>query len=169
MQKDDEVAGADCAQAAFYPYGSIRDEAAADPAAERFHPGAAHVADGQGRSGLETYLLDRAGPYCLLRSQLFDAPPALLARVSAARLPPDPLDAAVELLVDLWTLRNPGRLRFLRGLEAGQLGALRWRRIVDRLPRQRPLEHALRDEGHPVKSGPGPIGTTEHILRLRRA
>lgn len=157
------------AQAAFYPYGASHGDGPPDRAVERFHPGAAQVEDGQGRTGVETYFLERSGTHWLLRAQLFGAPPVLLARVSAARLPPDPLDAAVDLLIDLWTLRLPGRLRFVRGLQTGQLGTLRWRRIASRLPRQRPLEHALRDEGLAVETQAGPIGTTEHILLLRRA
>ena len=155
------------AQAAFYPYGARRDEADPPPA-ERFHPGAAQVEDGHGHSGLETYFLDRAGSEWRLRSQLFNAPPLLLARVDAARLPDDPLDAAADLLVDLWALRHPGRLRFVRALEAGQLGALRWRRVAARVAAP-PLEHLLRTEGHALTTRPGPIGTTEHILLLRRA
>lgn len=155
--------------AAFYPYGSGRDEGPPDPVDERFHPGAAEVEDAQGRTGIETYLLERTGGDWVLRSQLLDAPPRLIARVSRARLPADPLDAAVELLVDLWTLRQPGRLRFVRGLQAGQLGAPRWRRIVARLPVRPALEDALRGEGHAVRTRAGPIGTTEHVLLLRRA
>lgn len=156
------------AQAAFYPYGTRRDDAAAAEPTGRCHAGAAQVEDGQGRVGLETYFLERAGPDWVLSSRLFDAPALLLARVSATRLPADPLDAAAELLADLWTLRQPGRLRLLRPLrEAGALGPARWRRIATRLPQRPPLENALRAEGHAVRTAPGPIGTTEHILLLR--
>lgn len=157
------------AQAAFYPYGSARDEGPPAAAAARHHPGTAEVQDAAGRIGLETYVLERTGEHWLLKSRLFDAPERLLARVSGKRLPAGPLDTAAELLVDLWTLRQPGRLRFIRGLHAGELGPLRWRRVLARIPLQTPLEHRLRAEGHTVLTGPGPIGTTEHILPLRRA
>lgn len=156
------------AHAVFYPYGSARGDAPPGAAAGP-HPGAAEVRDAQGRVGVETYRLERTGGHWLLRSQLFDAPAQLLARVSRERLPVDPLDAAAELLIDLWSLRHAGRLRFIRSLHAGQLGPLRWRRIAARMPGPPALEQALRAEGHAVRTRSGPIGTTEHILLLRRA
>jgi hypothetical protein len=164
------------AQATFYPYGSARDDVAPDDAAPdsvarkaRSYVGAVEIEDADGRAGLETYFLERHGEHWVLRSQLPEAAPRLLARVSAARLPAEPLDAATELLIDLWTLRQPGRLRFLRALDAGELGPLRWRRVLAGIPQRPPLEHALRSEGLAVTTAPGPIGTTEHILLLRRA
>lgn len=155
--------------ATFYPYGSPRNEAPADAVADRFHAGTAEVQDAGGRTGRETYILERTGHGWLLRSQLFDAPPRLLARVSVERLPAHPLDAAAELLIDVWTLRQPGRLRLVRGLHAGELGPRRWRRVLAQIPHRPSLEHALRSEGLAVRTEPGPIGTTEHILLLRRA
>jgi hypothetical protein len=152
----------------FFPYGSTRDDAPAASAEERWHPGAAEVQDGSGATGTETYFLDRAAGHWLLKSRLLDGPERLLARVGEQRLPAEPAGAAVELLTDLWTLRNPTRLRFIRALQAGALGDLRWRRIAAALATAPPLERVLRAEGHAVRTSPGPIGTTEHVLLLRQ-
>jgi hypothetical protein len=154
-------------ETAFFPYGSTRDDVPA-ASAEQWHPGAAEVLDGTGTTGTETYFLDRAAGHWLLKSRLFDGPERLLARVSEKRLPAEPAAVAVELLTDLWTLRNPTRLRFIRALQAGALGDLRWRRIAAALATSPPLERVLRAEGHAVRTGAGPIGTTEHVLLLRQ-
>jgi hypothetical protein len=151
--------------AAFFPYGLDR---AARPAATRLHPGAAEVAARDGRRGVEIYALERAAGHWHLYSALFDESWRLLARVPEARLPAEPMEAATELLGDLWSLRHGGRLRFVRSLEVGALGRLRWDRIEARVP-PAPLELALRDEGFDVRAVPGPVGTTEHVLLLRRA
>lgn len=156
--------------AAFFPYGLERP---ADPAgaaaALRVHPGAAEVIAGDGRRGVEVYALERDAGHWRLYSALFDESWRLLARVAEARLPAEPMDAASELLVDLWSLRHAGRLRFVRGLEVGALGPVRWRDIETRIPRPAPLEQALRAEGFEVRAVPGPVGTTEHVLLLRPA
>jgi hypothetical protein len=151
---------------AFFPYGQ---EHAAEPAAILLHPGAAEVVAGDGRRGIEAYALERTAEHWQLYSQAFDQPWRLLARVPHARLPAEPMDAATELLIDLWSLRQTARLAFVRSLEVGALGRLRWRRIETRIPRTAPLEQALRDEGHEVREVRGPVGTTEHVLLLRRA
>jgi hypothetical protein len=152
--------------AAFYPYGL---DHAAPAAGEPFHPGAAEVIAGDGARGTEAYRLEREGSHWRLYGQAFDAPWRLLARVHAARLPAEPLDAAAELLTDLWALRQPARLRFVRGLESGALGRLRWRRIEAAIAKPAPLEQLLRAEGHDVREQRGPVGTTEHVLLLKRA
>ncbi len=41
--------------------------------------------------------------------------------------------------------------------------------IEARIPKPAPLEQALRAEGHQVHEVRGPVGTTEHILVLRRS
>ena len=154
--------------AAFFPsgLGSLRPP---DPAAgARLHPGAAEVVAGDGRRGVEVYALEREAQHWQLYSALFDESWRLLARVPEEKLPAEPMDAATELLGDLWSLRHAGRLRFVRSLEVGALGPLRWRRIEDRVP-QAPLEQALRAEGFDVREVRGPVGTTEHVLLLRRA
>jgi hypothetical protein len=151
--------------AAFFPYGLER-EPLPDEAA-RLLPGAAEVISGDGRRGVEVYALARDAGHWQLYSQAFDAPWRLLARAPRARLPEEPMDAATELLVDLWSLRHAGRLRFVRGLELGALGRLRWRDIETRIPQPEPLESALRAEGHEVRETRGPVGTTEHLLVLR--
>ena len=152
--------------AAFYPYGL---EQAAPAAGEPFHPGAAEFVAGDGARGIEAYRLAREGDQWHLSGQALDAPWRLLARVHASRLPPEPADAAAELLTDLWSLRQPARLRFVRGLESGALGRLRWRRIEAAIARPAPLEQLLRAEGHEVRERRGPVGTTEHVLLLKRA
>jgi hypothetical protein len=162
MEQQDHSAGSG---AAFFPYGLDR---AARPAPTRLHPGAAEVAAADGRRGVEIYALEREAGHWQLYSALFDESWRLLARVPEARLPADPMEAATELLGDLWTLRHGPRLRFVRSLEVGALGRLRWDRIQARLPLA-PLEHALRDEGFEVREVRGPVGTTEHVLLLRRA
>jgi hypothetical protein len=152
--------------AAFYPYGL---EHAPDAASEPFHPGAAEIIAGDGARGIESYRLERATGHWLLYGQAFDAPWRLLARVHPARLPQEPADVAAELLIDLWALRQPARLRFVRGLESGALGRLRWRRVEAAVARPAPLEQLLRAEGLEVRAQRGPVGTTEHVLLLRRA
>ena len=159
--------------AAFFPYGH---EGATRPPPEaeaaRLLPGAAEVVTGDGRRGVEVYALEHDAGHWRLYSQAFDEPWRLLARAPRARLPAEPMDAATELLVDLWSLRHAGRLRFVRSLEVGALGRLRWRDIETRIPRPEPpesLERALRAEGHEVREVRGPVGTTEHLLLLRRA
>jgi len=154
--------------AAFYPYG-LEPTPAPAGAGEPFHPGAAEIAVGDGARGLESYRLERQGTHWLLYGQAFDAPWRLLARVHATRLPAEPADAAAELLVDLWSLRQPARLRFIRALESGALGRLRWRQVEAAIARPAPLEQLLRAEGHEVREQRGPVGTTEHVLLLRRA
>ena len=154
--------------AAFYPYGLEPPPATAD-AAEPFHPGAAENVAGNGVHGIESYRLARDGAHWLLHGQALDAPWRLLARAHAARLPAEPADAAAELLIDLWSLRQPARLRFVRGLESGALGHLRWQRIAAAIARPAPLEQLLRAEGHDVRAQRGPVGTTEHVLLLKRA
>lgn len=150
--------------AAFHPYGLER------PAPEALlHPGAAEVVAGDGRQGIEAYALSRDADHWQLHSQLFGEPWRLLARAHRARLPAEPIDAAAELLTDLWALRHAGRLRFVRALESGALGRLRWRRIEAAIARPAPLEQLLRAEGHDVRQQPGPVGTTEHVLLLKRA
>jgi hypothetical protein len=151
---------------AFFPYGQ---EHGPEPAAVLLHPGAAEVAAGDGRRGIEVYALERTAEHWQLYSQVFDQPWRLLARVSHARLPAEPLEVATELLIDLWSLRQTARLAFVRSLEVGALGRLRWRRIETLIPKTAPLEQALRDEGHEVREVRGPVGTTEHVLLLRRA
>lgn len=163
QQHDTGAAGG----AAFFPYGLERPAEPAGPAALRVHPGAAEVVAGDGRRGVEVYALERGAGHWQLYSALFDESWRLLARVPEEKLPAEPMDAASELLVDLWSLRHAGRLRFVRGLEVGALGRLRWDRIQTRIP-QAPLEQALRDEGHEVREVPGPVGTREHVLLLRR-
>jgi hypothetical protein len=162
-QQHTQDAGGD---AAFFPYGLARDSVPDDAA--RLLPGAAEVIAGDGRRGVEVYALERDAEHWQLYSQAFDEPWRLLARAHRARLPAEPMDAATELLVDLWSLRHAGRLRFVRGLEVGALGRLRWRDIETRIP-QEPLEQALRAEGYEVRETRGPVGTTEHLLVLRRA
>jgi hypothetical protein len=154
------------AGAAFFPYGLDRGAA---PAPGHLHPGAAEVVGGDGQRGIEVYALERAAEHWQLYSKAFDQPWRLLARVHHARLAAEPMDAAAELLIDLWSLRQTGRLSFARRLESGELGRLRWRRIEARIPKTAPLEQALRAEGHQVRAVPGPVGTTEHVLLLRRA
>ncbi|MGQ0585786.1 MAG: hypothetical protein ACT4PK_01090 [Gammaproteobacteria bacterium] len=152
---------------AFYPYG--QEQAVPSPqAAARLHPGAAEVVDGDGRRGIEVYRLERTAEHWRLSSNAFDESWRLLARVHHTRLPAEPVEAATELLVDLWTLRQSDRLRFVRGLEVGALGKLRWQRIEEELARPAPLEDALRAEGLEVRTVPGPVGTTEHVLLFRR-
>lgn len=153
--------------AAFYPYGL--EHPAAAGAAEPFHPGAAEFVAGDGTRGIEAYRLVRDGAHWQLAGQALDAPWRLLARAHASRLPAEPADAAAELLVDLWSLRQPARLRFVRGLESGALGRLRWRRVEAAIARPAPLEQRLRAEGHDVREQRGPVGTTEHVLLLKRA
>jgi hypothetical protein len=154
---------------AFYPYGQDGGPAPpAAPAAPRLPLGAAEVAAGDGRHGIEVYALERAAEDWLLHAQAFDQPWRLLGRVHHSRLPAEAAEAATELLGDLWTLRHAGRLRFVRSLDLGALGAPRWQRIEARVPRA-PLEHALRDEGFEVREVRGPVGTTEHMVVLRRA
>lgn len=160
-QQDTATAGG----AAFFPYGQDRP---ARPTPARLHPGAAEVMAGDGRRGVEVYALEREAGHWQLFSALFDEAWRLLARVPETRLPAEPADAAAELIGDLWSLRHGGRLRFVRGLEVGALGRLRWDRIHERIPHAS-LEQALRDEGHEVRAVPGPVGTTEHVLLLRRA
>jgi hypothetical protein len=151
--------------AAFYPYGLPHAPAGAEP----FHPGAAQVVAGDGVEGIESYRLERGPGHWLLYGQSLDAPWRLLARVHASRLPQEPADAAAELLTDLWSLRQPARLRFVRALESGALGRLRWRRIEAAIAKPAPLEQLLRAEGHEVRERRGPVGTTEHVLLLKRA
>jgi hypothetical protein len=154
----------------FYPYGHERAPELPEPAAtERLHPGGAEVGGPDGRRGVEVYALERDADHWQLYAQAFDEPWRLVARALCAGLPEDPLDAVTELLVDLWSLRQAGRLRLVRGLEFGQLGRLRWRRIEAALLQPAPLEQALRAEGHEVRDVRGPVGTTEHVLLLRRA
>jgi len=157
--------GADHGGAAFFPYGLERESEAPDGV----HPGAAEVVAGDGRRGIEVYALERTAAHWQLHSQAFDGPWRLLARVPHARLPAEPMDAATELLIDLWSLRQTARLAFVRSLEVGALGRLRWRRIETLIPKTAPLEQALRAEGHEVREVRGPVGTTEHVLLLRRA
>ena len=152
---------------AFYPYG--QDGGAPPPSAQRVLLGAAEVAAGDGRRGIEVYSLERAAEDWLLHSQAFDEPWRLLGRVHHSKVPAGATDAAAELLGDLWTLRHAGRLRFVRSLELGALGGPRWRVIEARIPQPEPLEQALRAEGHEVREVRGPVGTTEHVLLLRRA
>lgn len=154
--------------AAFFPYGL--DRAGLPDAAERVrvHPGAAEVVTGDGRRGVEVYALERDADHWLLYSQTFDDPWRLLAKVHHGRLPSEPMDAATELLGDLWSLRQTARLRFARSLEFGKLGTARWQRIEARVPHA-PLEQALRDEGFEVREVRGPVGTTEHMVLFRRA
>lgn len=154
--------------AAFYPYG-LELAPAVVGAAEPFHPGAAEIVTGDGTTGIESYRVARDGAHWLLHGQALDARWRLLARVHAARLPAEVADAASELLIDLWSLRQPARLRFVRGLESGALGRLRWRRIAAAIARPAPLEQLLRAEGHEVREQRGPVGTTEHVLLLKRA
>jgi hypothetical protein len=151
--------------AAFYPYGLEHAPAGAEP----FHPGAARIVAGDGGEEIESYRLERGPEHWLLYGQSLDAPWRLLARVHASRLPAEPADAAAELLTDLWSLRQPSRLRFVRGLESGALGRLRWRRIEAAIAKPAPLEQLLRAEGHEVRERRGPVGTTEHVLLLKRA
>jgi len=152
---------------AFYPYG--QDGGAAPPTAQRVLLGAAEVAAGDGQRGIEVYALERAAEHWLLHSQAFEAPWRLLGRVHHSRLPAEAGEAAAELLGELWSLRHAGRLRFVRSLEFGTLGGPRWRRIEARIPQPALLEQALRAEGHEVREVRGPVGTTEHVLLLRRA
>ena len=152
----------------FFPYGAERDIAPPVPDALA-HAGAAEVTTADGRQGIEAYALERSGDHWQLWSQAFDEPWRLLARVPRAQLPDEPMDAATELLVDLWSLRQTARLAFVRSLEVGALGRLRWRRIETLIPKTAPLEQALRAEGHEVREVRGPVGTTEHVLLLRRA
>ncbi len=42
-------------------------------------------------------------------------------------------------------------------------------RIEARVPKVESLEETLRGEGHQVREVRGPVGTTEHVLLLRRA
>lgn len=154
--------------AAFFPYGLNRDLRPPDADSVRPHPGAAEIVAADGRRGIEVYALEREGEHWQLHSQMFDEPWRLLARVHQARLPAEPMDAAAELLGDLWSLRRTGRLRFVRSLEVGSLGAPRWRRIEARIPQTAPLEQALRSEGFEVRDVPGPVGTTEHMIVFRR-
>lgn len=151
---------------AFFPYGH---EHGPEAAAVLLHPGAAEVTTGDGRHGIEAYAIERNGEHWQLYSQTFDEPWRLLARVPRTQLPAEPMDAAAELLTDLWSLRQTARLAFVRGLEVGALGRLRWRRIETRIPKTAPLEQTLRSEGHEVREVRGPVGTTEHVLLLRRA
>ena len=152
---------------AFYPYG--QDGGSAPPAATRLPLGAAEIAAGDGRHGIEVYALERAAEDWLLHAQAFDEPWRLLGRVHHSRLPAEAAEAATELLGDLWTLRYAGRLRFVRSLDLGTLGAPRWQRIEARIPKVESLEETLRSEGHQVREVRGPVGTTEHVLLLRRA
>ena len=153
--------------AAFYPYGL--EQAAPAAGDEPFHPGAAEFIAGDGSRGIEAYRLTREGDHWRLCGQALEGPWRLLARAHASRLPAEPADAAAELLIDLWSLRQPARLRFVRGLESGALGRLRWRRIEAAIARPAPLEQRLRAEGHDVRERRGPVGTTEHVLLLKRA
>ena len=150
---------------AFYPYG--QDSGATPPTAHHVLLGAAEVAAGD-RRGIEVYSLDRSAEDWLLLAQAFDEPWRLLGRVHHSRLPPASGDAGAELIGDLWSLRHAGRLRFVRSLELGTLGVARWQQIEERMARPA-LEQALRAEGHEVREVPGPVGTTEHLLLLRRA
>jgi hypothetical protein len=152
---------------AFYPYG--QEGGSAPPASPRLPLGAAEIAAGDGRQGIEVYALERAAEDWLLHAQAFDEPWRLLGRVHHSRLPADAAEVATELLSDLWTLRHAGRLRFVRGLEFGALGAPRWQRIEARIPQPAPLEQALRAEGHDVHEIRGPVGTVEHVLRFKRS
>ena len=155
---------------AIYPYGQDGVAQPLDAAApRRLLPGAAEVVAGDGRRGLELYALGLDAGQWQLFSQAFDEPWRLLARAAQARLPAEPLEAATELLTDLWSLRHAGRLRFVRGLEFGELGRLRWQRISDVIAQPAPLEQLLRAEGHQVREVRGPVGTTEHVLLLRSA
>ena len=155
---------------AFYPYGHERAPELPDPAAtERLHPGAAEVLAADGRRGIEVYALERDTEHWQLHAQAFDEPWRLVARARRAALPAEPLDAVAELLADLWSLRHAGRLRFVRGLEFGELGRLRWQRIEAAIEQPAPLEQLLRAEGHQVREVSGPVGTTEHVLLLRHA
>jgi len=154
----------------FHPYGQDGVAQPLDAAApRRLLPGAAEIVAGDGRRGIEVYALEFDAGHWQLYSQAFDEPWRLLARVEPARLPAEPLDAAGELLADLWSLRHPGRLGFVRGLEFGELGRLRWQRIEAAIAQPAPLEQLLRAEGHKVREVRGPVGTTEHVLLLRSA
>ena len=154
----------------FHPYGQDGVAQPLDAAApRRLLPGAAEVVAGDGRRGLELYALELDANHWQLYSQAFDEPWRLLARVGQDRVPAEPLDAAGELLTDLWSLRHPGRLRFVRGLELGELGHLRWQRIEAAIAQPELLEQLLRAEGHQVRDQRGPVGTTEHVLLLRSA
>jgi hypothetical protein len=154
--------------AAFFPWG-LDQPAETAAATARLLPGGAEIVAGDGRRGTEVYALERAAEHWQLRGQAFDGPWRLLARAHHAGLAAEPMDAAAELLIDLWALRHPGRLRFVRGLELGALGRLRWRRIEAAIAQPAPLEQLLRAEGHQVRDVRGPVGTTEHVLLLRQA
>jgi hypothetical protein len=154
---------------AFYPYGLEQAAAPGVAAPVRLHPGAAEVLAGDGRRGIEVYRIERTAEHWRLSSNAFDESWRLLAQVHHLQLPPEPIEAATELLVDLWTLRQSDRLRFVRSLEVGALGQLRWRRIEDEVARPAPLEQTLRAEGHDVHEIRGPVGTVEHVLRFKRS
>lgn len=152
--------------AAFYPYGSGPEEPAADAAGPPLDLGVAAVVDRERGDGLEHYALSRVGDDWLLHSRLFAGPPRLVARARAGRLPPEPAQAAVALLLELWALRQPSRLCFAGPAAFGEIGSARWQDIDARL---RPaLEDQLRAEGHQVRSIPGPMGTQEHLLVFPR-
>jgi hypothetical protein len=154
----------------FHPYGQDGLAQPLDEAAPvRLLPGAAEVVAGDSRRGIEVYAFEREAGHWRLFSQAFDEPWRLLARIHEDRLPAEPLDAAADVLTDLWSLRHAGRLRFVRGLEFGALGRLHWQRIEAAATPPAPLEQALRAEGFEVRAIPGPVGTTEHVLLLRRA
>jgi len=145
----------------FYPYGCAAGAPDAPGARLELELGAAAITD-RDRSGLEHYSLYRSGEDWLLCSRSFDGPLQLLARSPVSRLPASALDAAEELLLELWSLRLPSRRRFERMRQCGKLGRARWQRVAAQL---RPmLEDRLRAEGHTVRRVTGPMGTEEHLL-----